>query len=203
MKITQIGNQIWTTENLKTQVFNNGDQIQLVHSIEEIFECAKLQKPCCCYYDFDVQYEQYGLLYNWFAIVDERGLAPSAYRVANHEDVELLLSQLSQMNDNPNMMDENVVKRDVLFAKTEFNPVAAGHFHIEPFVDAYFEDIDIYAWYWTSSNFEGEENAPVFHFSRNDIDQTPLAQANEISIYLNLIDGADKGSMQAVRCVRN
>jgi uncharacterized protein (TIGR02145 family) len=174
----------------------------LVHSIEEIFECAKLQKPCCCYYDFDIQYEKYGLLYNWYAVVDERGLAPSGYSVANHEDVELLQFQLSQMNDNPDMMEENVVKRDVLFAKTEFNPVAAGHFYIEPYVDAYFEDIDIYAWYWTSSNFEGEENAPVFHLSGNYIDPTPLAQAHEISISLNLIDGADKGSMPAVRCVR-
>ena len=77
-----IGNQIWMTKNLNVDKFRNGDPILEAKTDEEWQKAGEKKQPAWCYYDNDPKNgEQYGKLYNWYAVNDPRGLAPEGYHV--------------------------------------------------------------------------------------------------------------------------
>lgn len=83
----RIGNQVWTIHNLDLSVFRNGDAIPEVKSNEEWTQAAKDKKPAWCYYDNDKTNEsKYGKLYNWYAVIDPRGLAPLGWHIPSEEE---------------------------------------------------------------------------------------------------------------------
>lgn len=86
-----IGDQEWMKSNLSITQFANGESIPLVKSSDEWKKRALAKQPACCYYENDEHnLNQYGLLYNWWVISDERGIAPSGYRIPSKEDFEVL-----------------------------------------------------------------------------------------------------------------
>ncbi len=90
--IVIIGNQNWTTENLGTSRYRNGDPIP---QIKDKKEWVKLTTGAWCYYNNDVKYgKDYGKLYNWYAINDSRGIAPLGWHVPSDEEWYVLLSFL-------------------------------------------------------------------------------------------------------------
>ena len=83
----QIGDQTWASKNLNVKVFLNGDSIKYVKSPEEWAKCQESGYPAYCYYNNDPENgEKFGAIYNWFAMVDSRGIAPNGYHVANDTD---------------------------------------------------------------------------------------------------------------------
>ncbi len=95
-----IGNQIWMTKNLDAITFRNGDTIFEAKSEEDWKKASKLHIPAWCYYDNDSENgRKYGRLYNWYAVMDERGLAPLGFHIPNNEEYNLLLSHLGLRDD--------------------------------------------------------------------------------------------------------
>ena len=91
-QITQIGEQIWMSTNLKVTNFSNGDPIPEAKSTEEWIKAGKEGKPVWCYYNNDPKYDAiYGKLYNWYAVSDSRGLAPNNWRIPSDLDWESLI----------------------------------------------------------------------------------------------------------------
>jgi len=86
-----IGQQVWTTENLNTDRFRNGDLIAEAKTTEEWEKAAKNGQPAWCYYDNRMQY---GKLYNWYAVNDPRGLAPKGWHIPSQQEVEVLVNFL-------------------------------------------------------------------------------------------------------------
>jgi serine/threonine protein kinase len=96
-----IGNQIWMTKNLNVDKFRNGDPIPEAKTDEEWLKAGKNEHPAWCYYDNDPKNgEQYGKLYNWFAVNDPRGLAPNGWHIPKNKEWDLLISELESKNDN-------------------------------------------------------------------------------------------------------
>lgn len=86
-EVTKIGNQEWTTSNLNTLHFRNGDEIFLAKTKEEWTLASRKQIPACAYYDFDAKNgSKHGLLYNWYAVSDSRGLAPEGFHIPSEEE---------------------------------------------------------------------------------------------------------------------
>jgi uncharacterized protein (TIGR02145 family) len=77
------GNQTWSTENLNVSAFRNGDLIQEAKTTEEWNLARDSQQPAWCHANFDRNNQQFGKLYNWFAIKDSRGLAPTGWHIPN------------------------------------------------------------------------------------------------------------------------
>lgn len=78
-KTVKIGNQIWMAENLRTKKYRNGDDIQLVtdpDAWKNLNTGAYRAAP-----DAD-----YGFYYNWYAVMDNRNLAPEGWHVATDAD---------------------------------------------------------------------------------------------------------------------
>ncbi len=87
----KIGNQEWMVQNLNVCVFRNGDIIPEAKTPDQWINYYTEGKPAWCYYNFKAENgEKYGKLYNWFAVHDERGLAPEGWRVSTCEDWEIL-----------------------------------------------------------------------------------------------------------------
>jgi uncharacterized protein (TIGR02145 family) len=95
----KIGNQIWMAKNLDVDKFRNGRSIPQAKSISEWRAATKAKKPTWCYYSFDENYgNNYGKLYNWYAVNDPRGLAPEGYHVPSDSEWTILCDFLGGEN---------------------------------------------------------------------------------------------------------
>jgi len=107
-EITSIGSQKWMTKNLDTLTFNNGDSIPLVNDADKWLEYGKMAKPACCYYEGNEKFQYLGLLYNFNAINDPRGLAPKGQRIASSMDFLNLKTFMAKQPEN----DLNLLNSD-------------------------------------------------------------------------------------------
>lgn len=83
-KTVRIDAQEWMTENLNVGSFRNGDPIPEARSDEEWQKAGQEGTPAWCYYENKTENGgKYGRLYNWYAINDNRGLAPAGWHVSS------------------------------------------------------------------------------------------------------------------------
>ena len=96
----QIGSQCWFAENLRNVAYANGDEIPSSLSDEEWLytnsgavavygegtsDCTN-ESPLGDACDESWSIGEYGRLYNWFAVDDERGLCPSGWNIPSDGD---------------------------------------------------------------------------------------------------------------------
>ncbi|MFZ1677900.1 MAG: fibrobacter succinogenes major paralogous domain-containing protein [Saprospiraceae bacterium] len=110
----KIGNQIWSAENLNVTRFRNGAPIQEAKTNQEWRLACKEGRPCWCYYNNDFLLgKKYGILYNWFAINDSRGLAPTGFHVPDNDEWMALANQLDgSMLIDPEIKNSSVWLED-------------------------------------------------------------------------------------------
>jgi uncharacterized protein (TIGR02145 family) len=97
----KIGNQIWTSKNLESTIFRNGDSIPEAKSYEDWKSYSKNKKAAWCYFKFEKKYgDRYGKLYNRFAITDPRNLAPVGWKVPSFTDFEELENSINEPIDD-------------------------------------------------------------------------------------------------------
>ena len=71
--------QVWMTKNLDVTTYRNGDAIP---QVTDPIQWTNLTTGAWCYYNNDAANGPiYGKLYNWYAVNDVRGLAPTGYHV--------------------------------------------------------------------------------------------------------------------------
>ena len=95
-----IGSQVWISENLKTTKFNDGTAITFVddeNASSGVWAShTTAETPAYCrggsrYLEAIDDYEDtYGYLYNWHAVNDSRGIAPTGWHVPTDDDVKEL-----------------------------------------------------------------------------------------------------------------
>jgi uncharacterized protein (TIGR02145 family) len=69
----------WMTKNLNVDHYRNGDPIP---EVKDATQWANLTTGAWCYYNNDPKNGAiYGKLYNWYAVNDQRGLAPVGYHI--------------------------------------------------------------------------------------------------------------------------
>ena len=91
--IEKIGNQYWTNSNLNVTTFKNGDLIEQISDDNKWYNAGYNRIPAWCYYKNDPSTEsKYGKLYNLWAILDPRGLAPEGFRIPTRADWEKLIA---------------------------------------------------------------------------------------------------------------
>lgn len=76
--------QVWMSSNLKTGKYSNGD---VIPNLKEPSAWSTLTTGGWVTYNNDEYLQRdYGNLYNWHAVSDERGLCPSGWRVPSDHD---------------------------------------------------------------------------------------------------------------------
>lgn len=74
----------YSKENLDVKHYRNGDEI---HQVQNDKKWSKLTTGAWCYYNND---PEKGILYNWYAVNDPRGLAPEGWKIPTIEELETL-----------------------------------------------------------------------------------------------------------------
>jgi uncharacterized protein (TIGR02145 family) len=87
-----IGTQVWMLEDLKTTHYRNGDPIP---DVTDNTHWENLSSGAFCAYENDAEIgDTYGLLYNWYAINDERNIAPYGWHIPSNEEWLVLANYL-------------------------------------------------------------------------------------------------------------
>ncbi|MFP4557326.1 MAG: fibrobacter succinogenes major paralogous domain-containing protein [Bacteroidales bacterium] len=90
----EIGTQTWMAENLRVKHYRNAEPIPNVTGDDDPYLWSNLDYGAWCSYENTTDVDSiatYGLLYNWYAVDDERGLCPMAWRVPTDEDWSILV----------------------------------------------------------------------------------------------------------------
>lgn len=87
-----IGTQIWTCQNLNVSTYRNGE---IIPQVTDPAVWNTLTTGAWCYYNNDPANEAvYGKLYNWYAVNDSRGLAPTSWHVPTDAEWTVLTGYL-------------------------------------------------------------------------------------------------------------
>jgi len=87
--------QVWMTKNLDVDKFRNGDLIPEAKTDKEWKNADERKEPAWCYYDNDPSNgAKYGKLYNLYAVLDPRGLAPKGWHVPTNSEWTVLTDWL-------------------------------------------------------------------------------------------------------------
>jgi uncharacterized protein (TIGR02145 family) len=90
--LVTIGSQIWAKCNANVKTYRNGNPIPYEPNPTN---WSGIDVGAWCYYDNDPSTEAtYGLLYNWHAVNDPRGLAPAGYHVPSDTEWTTLTTTL-------------------------------------------------------------------------------------------------------------
>jgi uncharacterized protein (TIGR02145 family) len=85
-----IGKQYWMKKNWNSITFTNGDSLTITRSRSDWELSINNETPA--YYISD-EYEG-EVLYNYFAIIDSRGLLPEGFKIPSFEDINVLTNYL-------------------------------------------------------------------------------------------------------------
>ena len=154
-----IGTQTWMAENLKTTRYNDGETIPLV---EDEVEWTGLLTPGYCWYrnDDEAFKQDYGALYNWYAINTEL-LCPAGWHIPTDYDWMILTMKL-----NGETQAGGKLKQTGLSFWVEPNEGATNEYGFNAlpggfrYSDGKFYDFGFSGYWWTS----GENAAHKVYF---------------------------------------
>ena len=155
-----IGSQVWMLKNLNVDHYRNGDSIP---EVRDSAQWVKLTTGAWCYYNNDPAMGAiYGKLYNWFAVNDPRGLAPSGWHVptdAEWKVLELYIGMSQEEVDYKGASGNNGGKLKVTGTlhwsdpntgatnESGFSALPGGY----RYGNGMFLSIDLYCFGWTSN----------------------------------------------------
>lgn len=91
-RTVKIKDQVWLADNLNVSTYRNGDSIP---QVKNPTEWSRLKTGAWCYYENKEENgEKYGRLYNWYAVNDPRGLAPTGFHIPSDEEWQQLVDNL-------------------------------------------------------------------------------------------------------------
>jgi len=93
---TIVGSQKWSTKNLDVSTYANGDKIYRATNAQDFSNASANGIGAYIYFDDDSlsNAAAYGKLYNWYAVNDSRGLAPTGWHVPSRNEVQILANYL-------------------------------------------------------------------------------------------------------------
>lgn len=183
----KIGRQWWMVENLKVTRYSNGDTISIVNNWKEWVD---IEIGACCSYENDRNnIEIYGLLYNWFAVNDERDIAPEGWHVPSDTEWQVLIEYLGGNDSAGGKMkatSDTYWQQPNIGAsnKSGFSALPAGFRH---YIGAYGE-LGTQTTFWSSSAYK--DTIPVVRELEYDI--------TGVDRY-----GAYRRNGYSIRCVRS
>ena len=184
-KTAKIGDQIWMAENLKVTHYRNGDPIP------NLTDNPHRTTGAYCNYDNDEDnVKTYGRLYNWYAVGDERGLAPKGWHVPTHEEWTILIDYLGGWKIAGGKMKSTgtIEGDDGLWEspnegatnESSFNALPGGEsFHS----DGSYDGIGQLTPFWSSTEEDGSEAwFRLLGFSSSDVIKTKYWKNNGYSV---------------------
>ena len=145
-----IGDQTWTTKNLDVATYSNGD---IIPEVQDATAWDGLTTGAWCYYNNDTSNgTTYGKLYNWYAVNDPRGLAPSGFHVPTDAEWTTLTTFLGDLDLAGGKMKSTMLwdsPNEGATNSSGFTGLPGGYRHnYGPFTD-----IGGYGLWWSTSEY--------------------------------------------------
>ena len=175
----KIGNQEWMTDNLNVNQFRNGDIIPEAKSNKDWESAGKNGEPAWCYYNNDRKNgKKYGKLYNWYAINDERGIAPEGWHIPKKEEFQILLGAVNKDCNSLKANGEgNIMGRGN--NASGFSALLSGYRKAK----GDFQNLGGAALFWSSTaSDESNANVVIFHSYTGITSQFDWSKAKGFSI---------------------
>ncbi|WP_411895227.1 FISUMP domain-containing protein [Winogradskyella sp. A2] len=116
-KSVKIGHQVWMSKNLNVSKFRNGDPIPHAKTKEAWDKAGDTYSPAWCYYENESNNgEILGKLYNWYAVNDERGLAPLGWHIPSDDE-------WTELTDNLGGVDKAGIKMKSMSMWDDYNNI--------------------------------------------------------------------------------
>jgi uncharacterized protein (TIGR02145 family) len=148
-----IGDQTWTLKNLDVTTYADGTAIP---QVTDPIEWAALTTGAWCYYNNDPANEAiYGKLYNWYAVNDSRGLAPTGYHVPTDAEWTTLTTYLGGLTVAGGKLKETGIVHwntpNTAATNESLFTALPGGLRVD---DGSFLIIDYYGYWWSSSELD-------------------------------------------------
>jgi uncharacterized protein (TIGR02145 family) len=188
----KIGEQIWMSKNLDTSNFANGDLIPEARTREEWNLASDKHLPAWCYYNNDTAFgSTYGKLYNWYAVSDWRGLAPKGWHIPSDMEWKKLFDNLGGIRKAGSELKSTSLWSRHGNGKNSsgFTGLPAGDRDSSDsgYGGGYFGFINIYAFWWTSTQNK-DKSALSYSIFQDGLIKRNISQ---------------KGEGYSVRCVKD
>jgi uncharacterized protein (TIGR02145 family) len=156
----KIGTQVWMVENLKTAKYRNGEAIS---NVTNNVSWAALTTGAYCDYNNTPSYSiTYGKLYNWYAVNDNRDIAPSGWHVPTDAEWTTLTTYLSGIDVSGARLKETGTTH---WTSPNYGATNSSGFSALPggyrYSNGEFDYVSIYGEWWSSS-----ENTISYAFFR-------------------------------------
>jgi len=163
-QVVLIGNQIWMAENLKVTHYRSGDVIP--HLTNHGDWVNTNSGAYCVYNNSPGNADTYGNLYNWYAVIDSRNIAPSGWHIPSDNEVKELEMTLgmsqseanntdlrgtnegSKLADRADLWDDGALENDTDFNSSGFRFLPGG---FRDLVWADYDKMGIRGYIWTST----------------------------------------------------
>ena len=152
-----IDSQVWCTKNLDVSVFRNGDTIPQAKTNMEWEKANALNQPAWCYYENKRSNgKKYGKLYNGYALMDPRGLAPAGYHIPSKEEWNHLLAATT-----------DTVESKTVLNNFDFN-LTTGGFRYD---GGSFNGLGKEAFWWSSTEYyPNSNNAFIVYYNSKTLE---------------------------------
>ncbi|MGC1391586.1 MAG: fibrobacter succinogenes major paralogous domain-containing protein [Bacteroidales bacterium] len=160
-----INTQVWMVENLKTTRYRNGDPIQYISDSTQ-WNQYLTTGAYCIYRNNASNANAYGNLYNWYAVNDNRYIAPSGWHVPTDGDWTALTSFLGGDTEGGKLKEAGTIHwaspNTGATNETGFTALPGGYRDDLGF----FDWITDYLYLWSSS--EAEATVAWYRFMDNN-----------------------------------
>ncbi len=186
IRSVMINGQAWMAENLNVDVFRNGEPVPYARNSKDWLEAGQKEQPAWCYYETQEGLDTaYGRLYNYYAFIDPRGLAPEGWELPSNEDFEKLIKAFGGKKTAGAAL-KSVEGWDEGSTATNESGFGAEPAGMRNFVGA-FRNRGGFGYFWSTND---RPNANAWHFNLN----------HKSSI--GKMFYSQKGNGFSVRCIR-
>ena len=99
-RIISIGSQTWMAENLRVSRYRNGNIIPILANNTDW--SSAITGARCWNLNDSLTYEvPYGNLYNWYSVMDNRGICPDGWHLPSENEWKILIDYLGGFNTAP------------------------------------------------------------------------------------------------------
>ena len=144
-----IGSQYWMQQNLTVDTFRNGDTIPQARTFQEWEQAWSKEQPAWCYYNFDsAMGAVYGKLYNGYAVISPKGLAPIGWHIPSDAEWMKLCKLFGGLSVAGTALKDTTGWEDAGDGTNEsgFSGRPGGYLHYE----GIFACESKYAWWWSA-----------------------------------------------------
>ena len=143
--LAKVGSQIWMAENLKTNKYQNGDDIGTTNPVTLDISLEIAPKNQWAYEGNEVNVETYGRLYTWHAAKDSRSICPTGWHIPSDIEWTTLITYLG---------GESIALDKLIDLNWSSSASNSSGFSALPsglrYTDGIFRDIGIQTAWWSS-----------------------------------------------------